>query len=115
MPSLWRPINGPVESWPLALCDGRTVSPTSLIASERLRSTWSGGTTFVLHEEGNKWYFMSNQRNDEVAIFKNFDSKEDVAQYAAHSSFELRSCYPQARPRESIEVRAMVFTYPEHM
>jgi hypothetical protein len=34
----------------------------------------------VLYEEDNKWYYMSNQENDEVAIFKNFDSKEDVAQ-----------------------------------
>lgn len=36
-----------------------------------------------------------------------------VATDAAHCSFALKNAAPDARPRESIEVRAMVFTYPE--
>jgi len=111
--NLWRPINGPLETWPLALCDGRTISPDTLVATERIRRTYTGGTTFLLHEPHRKWYYLSQQSNDEVAVFKCFDSKAGVTKYSAHSSFLPSSASPQATPRQSIEVRAMVFTYPK--
>ena len=73
-PSLWRPINGPVETFPLAVCDGRTVSPSAILETDRVRRTYTGGTTFVLQEPGRKWYYLNRQTDDEVTLFKNFDS-----------------------------------------
>ena len=56
--SLWRPINGPVETWPLALCDGRTVSQSSLVEADRIRRKYTGGTTWVLEEPGLEWFLF---------------------------------------------------------
>ncbi|KAJ5160565.1 uncharacterized protein N7482_007569 [Penicillium canariense] len=109
--NLWRPINGPVESFPLALCDGRTISPDARVEADRIRRKYTGGTTFVLEEPGQTWYYLSQQQNNEVAMFKNFDSDDDVTKYAPHCSFVPLSQDPSNRPRQSIEVRALVFTY----
>ncbi|KAJ6006799.1 hypothetical protein N7451_004743 [Penicillium sp. IBT 35674x] len=100
-----------MENFPLALCDGRTVSPTARVESDRIRRKYTGGTTFVLQEPEQKWYYLSQQQVNEVAIFKNFDSQCDVTQYAPHSSFVPLAHPLGNRPRQSIEVRAMVFTY----
>lgn len=54
------------------------MSPSSLVEADRIRRKYTGGTTFVLEEPGTKWYCMSNQGDDEVTVFKNFDSKEGV-------------------------------------
>ena len=78
--SLWRPVNGPVENFPLAMCDGRTVSPTARVQSDRIRRKYTGGTTFVLQESEQRWYYLSHQKNNEVTIFKNFDSDYDMTQ-----------------------------------
>ena len=49
------------------------------------------------------------QRN-EVILLKCYDSKEDGrARFTAHSAFEDPTSAPDAAPRESIEVRALVF------
>ncbi|KAI3159043.1 hypothetical protein DTO046C5_7153 [Penicillium roqueforti] len=109
--NLWRPVNGPVENFPLAMCDGRTVSPTARVQSDRIRRKYTGGTTFVLQESEQIWYYLSHQKNNEVTIFKNFDSDYDMTQDAPHSSFVPLVHTPGIRPRRSIEVRAMVFTY----
>jgi hypothetical protein len=95
---------------------------------------YTGGTTFVLNEKGHKWYYMNRQHDNEVVVFKSFDSDDKVTKCrllnplenrarfadleildAAHSSF-LPSFIPlNAAPRQSIEVRAMVYTYPESL
>jgi hypothetical protein len=52
------------------------------------------------------------QRN-EVILLKCYESKEDGrARFTAHTAFEDPSSPPDAAPRESIEVRALVF-WPE--
>ncbi|KAL4936542.1 hypothetical protein BDV06DRAFT_204810 [Aspergillus oleicola] len=108
--NLWRPINGPVENWPLALCDGRTISPGARVESDRVRRKYTGGTTFVLEEPNQTWYYLSQQQDNEIAIFKNFDSECDITKYAPHCSFMPLLRAPSDRPRRSIEVRALVFT-----
>ncbi|KFY05586.1 hypothetical protein V492_08433 [Pseudogymnoascus sp. VKM F-4246] len=110
--NLWRPTNGPVENWPLAVSDGSTIQESNLIETDRIRRNFTGCTMFLLHDERVKWHYMSRQDNNELLMFKSFDSKEGVVPYAAHGSFELPDAPPDAKPRESIEVRALVFTRP---
>jgi len=84
---------------------------------------------YLLHGDAQKWYYLSKQQPDEVTLFKNFDSSVTVGairkferlismkgpqakaspQGAPHSSFLSDSASPEAKPRESIEVRALVF------
>ncbi|KAL9120122.1 MAG: hypothetical protein Q9187_003326 [Circinaria calcarea] len=115
--SIWRPLIPSVSDWPLALCDGSTVSPHSLVETDHVRRSYTGSTMYLMHEPQQKWYYLSGQGKAEVVIFKNFDSERRGvrARYAPHASFLHPDAKADRPPRESIEVRAFVFTYPKDM
>ncbi|KAI7193053.1 hypothetical protein KC363_g3016 [Hortaea werneckii] len=69
----------------------------------------------VKYRPGFSWYYRSEMEPDDVLLFKNYDSSSAVpAGYCLHTAFDLPSeMIPTKAPtRESIEVRALVFTYP---
>lgn len=76
--SLWRPINGPVQDCPLAVCDGRTYSESSLVETDQVRRWHAGQTQYALFDPNMVWYYLSDQTDDEVLLFKNFDSMDGV-------------------------------------
>ena len=52
---------------------------------------------------------------DEAILLKCYDSKDDGrARFTAHTAFTDPTSPPEAAPRESIEVRALVFFAPEN-
>ncbi|MCJ1424315.1 hypothetical protein MMC29_002202 [Sticta canariensis] len=111
--NVWRPLIDSVEDWPLAVCDGRTVDGSDLVETDHVRRQYSGSTLYMMHNSAQRFYYMSKQSKNEVLIFKNFDSKSDVeAKYAPHASFLHPYATVNTPPRESIEVRAFVFTFP---
>lgn len=108
--NVWRPIKYTVEDWPLTLCDGSTLSSSDLVECDHIRRHYQGSTLYLLPNPKQKWYYLSKQHPDEVTIFKNFDSSTKVkATRAAHGSFSYNSSKSGISPRESIEVRALVF------
>jgi hypothetical protein len=109
--NIWRPLNGPIEDYPLAVCDGRTVPVSNTLETDRISRRYQGDTLFTTFQKGYEWYFLNGQKNDEPVLFKSFDSKEDVTGYAPHVSFPVPST-EKLRGRESIEARCLVFTYP---
>jgi len=108
--NVWRPLVPAVGDWPLAIADGSTVSPQDLVETDHIRRHYSGSTMYLQHRPGQKFYFLSNQTHEEVLLFKNFDSKKVEARYAPHASFQHPNPSNDALPRESIEVRAFVFS-----
>jgi hypothetical protein len=49
-------------------------------------------------------------RREEALVFKVFDSlKDGRARWTAHTAFADPTSPPQARPRESIEIRTLAF------
>lgn len=78
----------------------------------------------VQYRPGYSWYYMSGQSPDEPVMFMGYDSdctsriarQEDVdgnPGFCFHTAFDVPEPYPEGwQPRESIEVRALVFTYP---
>jgi hypothetical protein len=49
-------------------------------------------------------------RRDEAIVFKVFDSAKDGrARWSAHTAFDDPTSPPNARPRESIEIRTLAF------
>ncbi|KAA6413645.1 MAG: hypothetical protein FRX48_02006 [Lasallia pustulata] len=111
--NIWRPLRHPVEDWPLAVCDGSTVDTTDLVETDTVRRDYVGSNMFVLHQERHKWYYLSKHNVDEVLVLKQFDSSPDVdARYCPHAAFKHRNVTAQTPARESVEVRALVFTYP---
>ncbi len=107
---VWRPIRNPIQSNPLAICDARTLSADSLIASERRFPHRVGETYRISYDAGQRWFYFPNMRRDEALIFKVFESETDGrARFTAHTSFEDPNTPAGASPRDSIEMRALVF------
>jgi hypothetical protein len=108
--NLWRPIRGPLLDMPLAVCDAATVRPEQLVASDLIYRDRVGETYSVLYDVGHRWYYVPRMEADEVLLLKCYDSSTDGrARFAPHTAFADPSTPPDAPPRESIELRALVF------
>ena len=107
---VWRPIRLPVESFPLAICDARTLSTDDLVVSERRYPNRVGQTYAIKYNPRHQWYWFPRMRREEALVFKVYDSlKDGRARWTAHTAFEDPSSPPNARPRESIEIRTLAF------
>jgi hypothetical protein len=111
--NVWRPINGTVETAPLAVADATSVPYEDFIATDLVYSDRTGEIFDVAYRPGHRWYYVSHQRQDEVMLIKCYDSARDgTARFTAHTAFDDPTAPPGAKPRESIEIRTMVL-YPE--
>jgi hypothetical protein len=115
--NLWRPIIGPVEDTPLALCDAQSLAFDDLIitdihhfAEEDLETPAHRGMIYALHPNpGHRWYFASHMQPDEILLLKCYDSRDDGrARYMPHTGFKNPDCPADFTPRESIEARTLV-------
>ena len=107
---VWRPINHPVESHPLAICDAQTVRPETLVVNERHYPDRVGQTYAITHDPDQRWYWFPRMRPDEALVFKVYESLRDGrARWTAHTAFKDPTAPPHARPRESIEIRTLAF------
>ena len=107
---VWRPIRHPVESFPLAMCEAHSISPDDLVITERRHPTRIGQTYAITYNPAHRWYWFPLMRRDEAIVFKVYDSlKDGRARFSAHTAFDDPSSPPQARPRESIEIRTLAF------
>jgi hypothetical protein len=112
--NVWRAIRGPIESSPLALCDARSLGPEDIVPSELVYRERVGETYGFLYNPKHRWYYFPRLEPNEAILLKCYDSKDDGrARFTAHTSFDDPNSPPNAAPRESIEVRALVFWPPE--
>jgi hypothetical protein len=107
---VWRPIRNPVETHPLAIADARSLSPEDLVVSERRYPNRVGQTYAITFNPRHHWYWFPRMQRDEAIVFKVYDSlKDGRARWTAHTAFEDPTSPPNARPRESIEIRTLAF------
>ena len=107
--NVWRPLNGPVQSFPLAFASASTVDDNDLIGVEHRYPTRNGETAAVRFNPNQKFYYWSGMTNDERLLLKCFDSQDGVGQRVTHTAF-VDPRTPEGAPgRESIEVRALVY------
>jgi hypothetical protein len=110
--NVWRPIRGPVLDSPLALCDARSFTDADLIASDLVYAHVRGETSRVEYNPAHRWHYFSEMQTDEALLIRIHDSATDGrARLSFHTSFE-NPLTPGAPPRESIEVRTLVFFPP---
>jgi len=107
---VWRPIRYPVETYPLAIADARSLSPQNLVISERRAAERIGQTYAITYNPAHQWYWFPLMRREEALVFKTYESMKDGrARWTAHTAFEDPNTAANARPRESIEIRAFAF------
>jgi hypothetical protein len=78
-----------VSDYPLGICDGKTVDEFDFYECDVIRVRFIGGTVYVAHNEGQKWYYLSNQDPDEVLLLKMFDSQSDVVKGKGIDLYQL--------------------------
>jgi hypothetical protein len=107
---VWRPIRHPVETDPLAIADARSVAFDDFVISERRYPNRIGQTYAITYNPAHKWFWFPRMRRDEALVFKVYDSAKDGrARWTAHTAFDDPTTPPNARPRESIEIRTLAF------
>jgi len=108
--NVWRPIRAPLEDSPLAVCDARSIAPSDFVATDLIYKDRTGEIYNVRHGAAHRWFYAPRMRIDEVLAFRCYDSAQDGrARFVAHTAFEDPTAPPVVIPRESIEVRTMVF------
>jgi hypothetical protein len=109
--NLWRPIHHPVYDAPLAVCDARSVAAADLVPSDLVYEHRVGETYSITYNPAHRWFYLSEMRPDEAMLIKCCDSATDRARFTPHSAFINPAAAPDAPPRESIEIRTLVFHY----
>lgn len=122
--SLWRTFSQGPQDWPLAVCDGRTVSneetaSNTLFVVDELplgdaqTAPVEGedqmiAATIFRYRPRHRWWYFGNMAADDVLLFKFQDSDHSVTWRCPHTAFHDTSL-EGARIRESIEVRGVAF------
>ena len=115
--NLWRPIVGPVQDTPLALCLAYTVSPQDLVATEILHfgeddlnePRHRGEIYSLRYNPAHEWFYFSDMQPDEALLLKCYDSRTDGrARFMPHTAFRNPACPADFVPRQSIEARTLV-------
>ncbi len=129
--NVWRPLKNCVYDYPLAVADFHTINvlndliPTTLIYPPPLPN---GETYSLIHNAQHRWYYWSKMTPDEVMLLKCYDSASralstvtasaaqvdktllsDTAGLTPHAAFYDEQGAKEGPPRQSIEVRAIVF------
>ena len=110
--NVWRAISGAPQDVPLTVCDARSVSAGDLIPADAIfdapgRPEWSFEGLVVAHSPAHRWHWFPDLTRDEVIVFKTHDSDPGRAHCVPHVAFDNPACGPGARPRVSIEMRAL--------
>jgi hypothetical protein len=107
---VWRAINQPILSHPLAIADARSIAPQDLLVAERRYPHRVGQTYRLRYSRRHRWFYFPQMHRDEALVFKVYDSATDGrARFTPHTSFADPATPPGAPPRQSIEARALVF------
>ena len=115
--NLWRPIVGPVQDNPLALCAADSVAPKDLVETDIRHfgeddldtPRHTGQIYSVRHNPAHQWFYVSDMRPDEFLLLKCYDSRTaGSARFMPHTGFRNPACPPDFVPRESIEARTLV-------
>jgi hypothetical protein len=110
--NLWRPISRPAFDMPLTLCDYRSVDKDNdLVPVARISPERRGETYRVKYSSMHRWKYLKGMTPDEIVLIKCFDSAQDkdVSIFTPHTAFQDPSMPEGSPPRESIELRALVF------
>jgi hypothetical protein len=108
--NVWRPIRGPLFDAPLAVCDAGSLATGDLVAQDLIYRDRTGEIYGLTHNPAHRWYYAPAMQADEALLLKCFDSATDGrARFMPHTSFADPNAPADMLPRESIELRTLVF------
>ncbi|KAK6507664.1 hypothetical protein TWF481_006086 [Arthrobotrys musiformis] len=105
--NVWRPLIGPCDDWPLALCDWTSVDQDNDIRlNDALRRDRVDENSLLHFNPSHRWYFIRNHSIDDLIVFRNADSHGKRAR-----GFHVSVMNPtsESPARQSVEVRLVAF------
>jgi hypothetical protein len=105
--NVWRPTNGVVEQWPLAVCDRTTIERDDLVDAELRYANRTGHVAVLRHHRAQRWYYVPRMGPAEALAFTCYDSALPDIAWGAHTAFADPTTPPGARVRESLETRVI--------
>jgi hypothetical protein len=95
---------------PLAVCDAQSVAFQHFVPTELVYPDRTGETYGVTYNPAHRWFYVPDMSRDEALLLKCYDSAQDgTARFAPHTAFEDPTAPADILPRESIELRTLVF------
>ncbi len=112
--NVWRAFSGQPQDVPLACCDTRSVKPADLLVADAIFDEpdgreWGFESWLVAHNPAHRWVWFPDMTRDEVIVFHTSDSAGGMA--VPHVAFDHSACPADARPRASIEMRAVAYWF----
>jgi hypothetical protein len=108
--NVWRPLVEPLLSAPLALCDARSIAHDDIVPADFIYPDKVGEVAMFKPSDKHRWFYYPHMGREEVLLIKIFDSLQDgTARLSAHTAFDDPTTPADAAPRQSIELRALVF------
>jgi len=110
--NVWRSIAGTIERAPLAVAEAPSIAFEDLIATDIVYPNRErvGEIYEFAHKPEHRWTYFPDMTADEVLLLKSYDSETDGrSRFTPHTAFDDPNTPADARPRESIEVRAFLF------
>jgi hypothetical protein len=108
--NVWRPIKGPVKSWPLGLVDSSSIAPADFATCDLVYEDRTGEIYQGVYNPAHRWYYVPDMAREEAILIKCYDSMRDGrARFSLHSAFDDPTTPADAPPRESIEIRTFAF------
>jgi hypothetical protein len=90
-----------------------SVAFRDLVASDQIYPDRRGEIYVVMHSPDQRWFYAPAMQHDEALLLKCYDSALDgTARFSPHGAFEDPTAPVDVLPRESIELRTLVF-YPD--
>ena len=128
---MWRPLVDVVETDPLVCCDTRTVEESDLDRVQKILDDSTEESMYLKRQERHQWYWMNAQTRNDVLVMTIWDSKtpdkksSKLTHSPLHLNLHLTSALasvphcamvlpehvPNAKPRESIELRFVIWNY----
>lgn len=110
--NVWRPISGPVQESPLAVCDAASMVQKDFVEQDLIYRERIGEVYSVGYNPKHRWFYFPKMQRDEILLLKCYDSDPTRTRFTAHTAFEDPTSPPDAPARESIEARTLVFFAP---
>lgn len=108
--NVWKPIHNVVEENPLAMCEVPS-APNDDFFKLFLRYRDRNGENYVMrYNQQHRWWYFPNMDTDKVILLKTYDSETDGrARFVGHTAFDDPTSPPDAKTRESVEIRTIAF------
>ncbi|KAF2446064.1 hypothetical protein P171DRAFT_483444 [Karstenula rhodostoma CBS 690.94] len=107
--NVWKPLFGPLLDWPLVFCRLSSTEPDDIEVMDNVFPNVIEESINIHYSTQQDWCYLDRQMDTEAIIFQGGDSKLGVCGGVPHCSFQDKRQGPSVRPRESVEVRALVF------